>query len=284
MKHAVTSRTGRHGGQTCGQAAADGRFVEPNQTAVAGASTQTQGWKAAHSRSPDPDGHSVCAEDRDWLGGLAQGDGLRQRHDLLAALTRLAVDRHLGQAACHVVSQSERGGPNRLVQSHRRQQFRACCFGGAKTGPSPTDRRKNGSKHHAITDANGIPLAALLTGANRHDITQLLPLVEAIGPVGGKPGRPRKRPAIVQGDRAYDSNPLRQSLRDRGITPCIARRYTENGSGLGVTRWVIERTLSWLHQFRRLRVRYERRADTHEAFLAIGCSLICWRFLNKGFC
>ena len=51
---------------------------------------------------------------------------------------------------------------------------------GGKTGPNPTDRRKPGSKHHLITDAQGIPLAAILTGANRHDVTQLLPLVEAI--------------------------------------------------------------------------------------------------------
>jgi len=56
---------------------------------------------------------------------------------------------------------------------------------GKKTGPNPTDRRKPGSKHHLITDARGIPLAAILTGANRHDVTQLLPLVAAIPTVGG---------------------------------------------------------------------------------------------------
>lgn len=53
---------------------------------------------------------------------------------------------------------------------------------GEKTGPNPTDRRKAGSKHPLITDANGVPLAALLTGANAHDITQLLAIVEAIPP------------------------------------------------------------------------------------------------------
>lgn len=59
----------------------------------------------------------------------------------------------------------------------------------------------------------------------------------------------------------------------------IARRRTEHGSGLGVTRWVVERTNAWLQQFRRLRVRFERRADIHEAFLTLGCCLIRWRFL-----
>jgi transposase len=130
-----------------------------------------------------------------------------------------------------------------------------------------------------ITDANGIPLAARLSGANRHDITELQPLVEAIPPVRGKRGRPRRRPDRVQGDRAYDSEPHRQWLRRLGIEPVLAKRYTPHGSGLGVYRWVVERTLAWLHQFKRLRIRYERRPELHEAFLTVGCALICWRFL-----
>jgi len=88
--------------------------------------------------------------------------------------------------------------------------------GRAKTGPNPTDRRKLGSKHHLVTDAHGVPLAAILTGANRHDVTQLLPLLDKIPPVRGKPGRPRQRPAQVQGDRAYDSEPHRRAIKKRG--------------------------------------------------------------------
>jgi transposase len=152
---------------------------------------------------------------------------------------------------------------------------------GEKTGPNPTDRRKLGSKHHVITDAQGIPLATILTGANQHDVTQLLPLVEAIPPIRGQRGRPRQRPDQVQGDRAYDSEPHRRALRSLGIKPVLAQRRTEHGSGLGIYRWVVERTLSWLHQFRRLRIRYERRADIHEAFLSLGCSLICLRWLES---
>ena len=150
-------------------------------------------------------------------------------------------------------------------------------FGG-ETGPNPTDRRKPGSKHHVATDANGIPLATTLTGANAHDVTQLIPLVDAIPKIHGRRGK-RRRPKRVQGDRAYDSEPHRQRLRRRGIRPVLAKRNTEHGSGLGVFRWVVERTNSWLHQFRRLRVRFERRPDIHEAFLTLGCILICSRFL-----
>ncbi|MGH9903693.1 MAG: IS5 family transposase [Pyrinomonadaceae bacterium] len=152
--------------------------------------------------------------------------------------------------------------------------------GGKKTGPNPTDRRKKGSKHHILTEARGIPLVALLTAANRNDITQLLPLVDAIPPLQGRHGRPRRRPDCVQGDRAYDSQRHRGQLRARGILPILARRNTPHGSGLGKTRWVVERTLAWLHRFRRLNIRYERRPMVHQAFLSLGCALICWNFLK----
>jgi transposase len=124
-----------------------------------------------------------------------------------------------------------------------------------------------------------VPLATSLTGANAHDVTQLQPLVEAIPPVRGRHGRPRRRPERVQGDRAYDSEPHRAWLRARGIEPVLAKRHTPHGSGLGVYRWVVERTLSWLHQFRRLRCRYERRPELHEAFMSLASGLICWRLL-----
>jgi transposase len=130
-----------------------------------------------------------------------------------------------------------------------------------------------------LTDAQGIPLAAEVTGANAHDVTQLLPLVEQVPPVRGKPGRPRRRPRRVQGDRAYDSQPHRRQLRRLGIEPVLAKRNTEHGSGLGKHRWVVERTISWLHQFRRLRVRYERRDYIHKALLTLGCIVTCSYFL-----
>src|SRR5215813_14835579 len=121
--------------------------------------------------------------------------------------------------------------------------------GGEKTGPSPVDRRKLGSKVHVLVDGRGIPLAIRLTEANRHDVTPLIPLVESIPRSRGKKGRPRSRPKAVQGDRGYDSQPHRDRLRRKGIRPILARRRTENGSGLGKTRWVVERTLAWLKRF-----------------------------------
>jgi hypothetical protein len=134
-------------------------------------------------------------------------------------------------------------------------------------------------------DAKGrVPLAHAVTGANRYDVTELLPLVDAIPPVQGKPGRPRFRPDRVMGDRAYHSEAHRRELRDRGIVPELARRNTEHGSGLGVYRYVVERAQSWVHKYRRLKLRYERRDDIHEAFLALACVLICHNCLLDPFC
>ena len=156
-----------------------------------------------------------------------------------------------------------------------------CSFWGPQTGPNPTDRAKRGSKRHVICDGQGVPLAIRLTGANSHDSRQALELVDGIPPLLGKRGRPRCRPNSLFGDRAYDAASIRRGLWDRGIRPFLAERNTRHGSGLGQWRWVVERTFAWINQFRRLRIRYEKRADIHEAFLLLSCALICWNFLRR---
>jgi transposase len=156
---------------------------------------------------------------------------------------------------------------------------RAVC-GGMQTGPNPTDRAKRGSKRHLVCDAQGVPLAIRLTGANRNDSQEALALVDAIPPLQGERGRPRCRPVCVVGDRGYDAAAIRHGLRVRHIVALVAMRRTTHGSGLGRWRWVIERTFAWLNQFRRLRVRYDKRADIHEAFLSLACVWICWQSLR----
>jgi transposase len=137
-------------------------------------------------------------------------------------------------------------------------------------------------KHHLIVDACGLPLAASTTPANRHDVTQLLPLLDRIpASRGARGGRPRKRPQMLYADRGYDYDKYRRQLRRRGIRHRIARRNTANGSGLGRVRWVVERSFAWLHAFKRLATCYERRGDLHHAFVTLACSIICWRQLQR---
>ena len=152
--------------------------------------------------------------------------------------------------------------------------------GGKKRAPAPWTAGRPGSKHHLVVDANGTPLAATLTAANRHDVTQLVPLVDEIPAIGGKAAPHGSSPSEVMGDRGYDCDPHRMALSASRDRHPIARRNTQHGSGLGIFRYVVEQTIALMHQFRRLRVRYDKRDDVHEAFLTIGEAFICWRRLH----
>jgi transposase len=157
---------------------------------------------------------------------------------------------------------------------------------GELTGPSPTDRGKAGSKYHVLCDRNGLPLHALITGANTHDSTMLAPLLDANPGVRerrGQPGRPRRRPGKLHADKGadkgYDYPRCRRYLTRRGIGVRIARRGIEDSTRLGRVRWVVERTMSWLLDFRRLALRYDRSETTVCALLSLACALICHRRL-----
>jgi transposase len=152
--------------------------------------------------------------------------------------------------------------------------------GGEDTGPNPTDRSKSGSKHHILTDAQGIPLNATVTAANVNDVTQVLDLLVNKPAVGGKPGPQRELPERLQGDTGYDSEPLRVLLRWLGITPVLGKKGREHGSGLGKSRWFAYQPIAWFHSFGRLRRRLDRLTEIQEAFLRLACSMICLGFLS----
>jgi len=95
--------------------------------------------------------------------------------------------------------------------------------------------------------------------------------------VSGKTGRPRQKPDGLLADRGYDFRKHRRLLRDRHIKPIIAKRGSPHGSGLGRQRWVVERGFAHLHNFRRLRTRYERNPDIHTAFLTLACAILYHR-------
>jgi transposase len=130
-----------------------------------------------------------------------------------------------------------------------------------------------------VVDRTGLPLAARLSGANRHDSMVLEEVLDAIPAIKTPAGRRRKRPDKGHADKGYDYPRCRRALTKRRIKVRIARKGVERSDRLGRHRWVVERTLAWLNHFRRLRVRDERRADIHQAFLTLGCSLICFKAL-----
>ena len=254
------------------------------RTPIARAASQAQRRSPANPGSYGAHRHPFC--DAHWLsvGVFAEGTGLWEWHDLLATFAGLASSRSLGKSVACVARRAWFGRQDRLVESRLRQLLGASAFWGAQTGPNPTDRGKNGSKRHVVCDGKGTPLAITHTGANVHDSQEAITLIDAIPPIKRPGGGRRKRPDKAYADRAYDAEEkIRVPLRQRGITPFVAKRNTEHGSGLGKHRCVVESVFSWLFNYRRLRVRYEKRDDIHTAFLIIGCLLICWNRV-EAFC
>jgi transposase len=153
--------------------------------------------------------------------------------------------------------------------------------GGEETGPSPVDRRKLGTKHTLLVDRNGVPLAIRTAPANRSDQVEIIPIVLEFPHVGGKPGRPKEHPDELYADRGFDNDSTRLLLRWLGIEPKIARRNTEHGSGLGKTRWVVERTIAWIKGLRRMRVRYDRLAVIRNAWTTLAACVVCFHILTR---
>jgi hypothetical protein len=89
---------------------------------------------------------------------------------------------------------------------------------------------------------------------------------------------------VLVADRGYDFDRYRRALRSRGIRPQITRRGTLHGAGLGRLRWMVERSLSYCSSSTRLRMRWEHRADIHQAFLKMTFCLGCWHSLHASGC
>src|SRR6266542_4168245 len=233
---------------------------------TAGAADPAPGTAVPPSRSTGPRrpggaGRNLVRGPDRYPVAAAAHHGVRSvRVDVLAAAGRLAGAGHLAAPARNAAGRTtrrRRAGPGPrgggLLPPAGAQR-------GEQVGPSPVDRGRPGFNHH--------------------DVTQLLPLIDTIPPLRGRRGRPLRRPKKIYADRGYDHDKYRRQVRARGITPVIARRSTGHGSGLGTLRWVVERTLAWLHAFKRLRTRYERRADIHQARLSLACATICLRILH----
>ncbi len=163
--------------------------------------------------------------------------------------------------------------------------------------PSASGGRVNGGLHRTFAGRPGParqqaprdrrparhPLTVSLTSGKGHDVTQLIPPLDAIPRIRGVRGQPRHARAGCSPTAATTTTSTAASSGPAASTPKIARKGTAHGSGLGKNRWVVERTFAWLHQLKRPRIRYEIRADLRLALLQLACSMICLRRLRTSF-
>ena len=140
-------------------------------------------------------------------------------------------------------------------------------------------KRGKGTKLMAVADRSGLPLAVHTASAGPHEVT----LVKETLGASFVPGKPER----LEGDRAYDSDPLDAKLRNEGIEMIAPHRKnrkkpkTQDGRRLKryKRRWKVERLFAWLGNHRRLVVRYERRAESYLGLVRLGCVVILLGYL-----
>jgi transposase len=146
--------------------------------------------------------------------------------------------------------------------------------GGEAAGRSPVDRGKQGLKRSVVTDGAGIPLHIVSAGANRHDSPLLGPTLAGLDRL--KDGLPDD--VTVYLDRGYDGQPSRTLLDEFGFQGAIARKGVPAPLQTG-TRWVVERTHSWMNGFGKLRRCTEKRSAVVDFYLFLAAALVVLRRL-----
>jgi transposase len=131
-----------------------------------------------------------------------------------------------------------------------------------------------------LTEAKGVPVGVAVAGANRNDFKMVKETIESV-PIR----RPRPREGKRQGmcmDKGYDYAEVRELLEEFGFTAHIRSRGEEakalrKSVRFRARRWVVERTHSWLNRFRRILIRWEKKAENYIAMLHLACGLVTWR-------
>lgn len=150
---------------------------------------------------------------------------------------------------------------------------------GQATGANPTDRGKKGVKRHLLTETHGLPIGLVVTGANRHDKTQVEQVLETMPLLPPIPTE--ESPQHFCADKGYDYQDVRsvvdfwqyeQHIKSRGEEKQACRTPSYRAR-----RWVCERTHSWLNRFRRLLIRWEKKVDNYLAMLHLACAFIVWK-------
>jgi putative transposase len=151
---------------------------------------------------------------------------------------------------------------------------------GKKTGANPTDRGKTGVKRSVLTEGHGVPIGLVVAGANRPDMKLLAPTLYSV--VVERPEPSAEQPQGLCLDKGYDYEEVRATLAVFGFTAHIRARGEEahalkRRAGFTARRWVVERTHSWMNRFRRILIRWDKKADNYLGFLHFACALIAFR-------
>jgi putative transposase len=155
-------------------------------------------------------------------------------------------------------------------------------FGGAATGPNPTDRGKRGTKRHTLTDQRGAPLAVVVTAANCHDMKVATQTLDGI--IVSRPRPTPEEPQHLCLDKGYDSREIEAAVHARRYVPHMRHRgevvptYRRHPA----RRWVVERTGAWHNRFRKLLVRYEKYVKNYLGLVHLACCLIVYRLTVLG--
>lgn len=153
-------------------------------------------------------------------------------------------------------------------------------LGGEHSGRNPTDRGKQGVKRSLLTEGHGVPIGLAVAGANRHDMKLARATIESL--VVERPEPSDEQPQGMCLDKGYDYTEIRELLVEFGFTAHIRSRGEEakelaQEAGKPARRWVVERTHSWMNRFRRILIRWEKKAEHYVAFLHFACALIALR-------
>jgi putative transposase len=161
-----------------------------------------------------------------------------------------------------------------------RLELRQGASRGAKTGPNPTDRAKLGTKRHILTDQRGTPLSVVITGANVHGMKAAMDTLDGI--VVQKPSpRPYHRQHLCF-DKGYDFPEIETGVTEKNYIPHMRYRgeLEDSPKRCRPKRWVVERSASWLNRFRKLLIRWEKKAENYLGLIQLACSIMVYRRMN----
>jgi transposase len=234
-----------------------------------------------------------------WQGTSPTIESRDRQRDFVGSAHRSAVERYAGEIstipnlpstaprmgalreiARNTRSACQRPRRSRQVQLGRMFHRRNLCGGEKRGSCIGKTKRGKGSKLMAVADRSGFPLAIHIASAAPHEITLVRETLQS--------RFLRSRPQRLIGDRAYDSDALDRELQQNGIeiiSPHKSNRIkprTQDGRALRryTKRWRIERLFAWMHNFRRLVVRYEYHAENYLGFVHLACIII---LLRRGF-